>query len=222
MAATSIALVGITYSVALRALWHPTGLQRVADVALHDATPLLFRTGVGGRAAPGPQMARDRLVLPPPAAYLAYALARGAIDGWYAYWFLNPAEQDAGQMLVSVALLLCAVAVIAAVLVAADRWLGSQENGQARFVALAPTNGLTRCDGFAALLGEILRCLLEVLLENADQSASAAVVSSPSLAGKIFSPLPPVVFLIVGWLLPLNSRNMNDVRSERPHIIAFV
>jgi hypothetical protein len=39
MAATSIALVGITYSVALRALWQPTGLQKVADVALHDATP---------------------------------------------------------------------------------------------------------------------------------------------------------------------------------------
>jgi hypothetical protein len=62
----------------------------------------------------------------PPAAYLAYALARGAIDGWYAYWFLNPAEQSAGQMLVSVVLLLAAVATIAAVLIAGDRWLGSR------------------------------------------------------------------------------------------------
>src|SRR5436305_9687597 len=30
MAATSIVLVGIVYSVALRALWSPTGLQKVA------------------------------------------------------------------------------------------------------------------------------------------------------------------------------------------------
>ena len=42
MAATSILLVGLVYSVALRSLWNPTGLQKVADVALHDATPLLW------------------------------------------------------------------------------------------------------------------------------------------------------------------------------------
>src|SRR3954454_4847542 len=42
MAATSIVMVGIVYSVALRALWSPTGLQTIADVTLHDATPLLW------------------------------------------------------------------------------------------------------------------------------------------------------------------------------------
>src|SRR5215212_9515079 len=42
MAVTSILAVGIVYSVALRAMWNPTGLQKVADIALHDATPLLW------------------------------------------------------------------------------------------------------------------------------------------------------------------------------------
>jgi len=132
MAATSIALVGIVYSVALRALWHPTGLQKVADIALHDATPLLFLTVWALSPHLGLKWREVGWALLPPAAYLAYAVGRGAIDGWYAYWFLNPAEQSAGQMLASVTLLLGAVAVIAAVLVAVDRWLGSRENGGKR------------------------------------------------------------------------------------------
>jgi len=35
MVATSILMVGLVYSIALRALWNPTGLQKVADIALH-------------------------------------------------------------------------------------------------------------------------------------------------------------------------------------------
>jgi hypothetical protein len=34
-------LVGVTYSLLLRRLWAPTGWQKVADIALHDALPLL-------------------------------------------------------------------------------------------------------------------------------------------------------------------------------------
>jgi len=126
MAATSIALVGIAYSVALRALWHPTGLQKVADIALHDATPLLFLAV--WIFSPHPRLGWREIgwALLPPALYAAYALARGAIDGWYAYWFLNPAEQSAGALAVSVAVMLCGFAVAAAALVAMDRWLGEK------------------------------------------------------------------------------------------------
>src|SRR5688572_28907456 len=42
IAATAIILVGIVYSVALRSTWNPQGLQKLADIALHDATPILF------------------------------------------------------------------------------------------------------------------------------------------------------------------------------------
>ena len=126
MAATSIVLVGIVYSVALRTLWHPTGLQKVADMALHDAMPLLFVAVWALSPHPGLKWREIGWALLPPAAYLAYAMARGAIDGWYAYWFLNPAEQSAGALLVSVALMICAFAMVAATLVALDRWLGSR------------------------------------------------------------------------------------------------
>ncbi|MEO6581693.1 MAG: Pr6Pr family membrane protein [Sphingomicrobium sp.] len=123
MIATSITLVGAAYSVALRALWHPTGLQKVADMALHNVTPLLFVALWVVLPHPGLQWREIGWAMLPPALYAAYAMARGAIDGWYAYWFLNPAEQSAGALMISVAVLLCAVAAVAAVLVAVDRRL---------------------------------------------------------------------------------------------------
>jgi hypothetical protein len=123
MAATSMITVGIAYSVALRASWSPTGLQKVVDVMLHDATPLLwFVLWLVVR--------RSRLhwreigwALLPPALYAAYALARGAIDGWYAYWFLDPARQNAQQLLASIAIMVGGIALIAAGLIALNRFL---------------------------------------------------------------------------------------------------
>jgi hypothetical protein len=41
-AAVYIAIVGIVYSLALRNLWAPEGLQKIADVILHDAIPILY------------------------------------------------------------------------------------------------------------------------------------------------------------------------------------
>jgi len=44
MSATAlyILVVGLIYSLVLKALWEPTGLQRAADVALHDVMPVLY------------------------------------------------------------------------------------------------------------------------------------------------------------------------------------
>jgi hypothetical protein len=67
---------------------------------------------------------RDILwALVPPALYCLYALARGAADGFYAYWFLNPSIQTPGETLSSVLVLLAAVAAIAAVLNTIDHWI---------------------------------------------------------------------------------------------------
>lgn len=131
MAATSMVGVGLVYSLALRALWNPTGWQKVADIALHDATPLLWLLlWVFGRHFRLPWRAIG-WALVPPFLYFVYALARGAIDGWYAYWFLNPAEQSVGQLAVSVAIMLVGFAAIAAALVAVDRWLWTEPDKRA-------------------------------------------------------------------------------------------
>jgi hypothetical protein len=122
MAATSIITVGIVYSVALRATWSPTGLQKVADGLLHDATPLLWLALWLVGSTRRLRWAEIAWAMLPPALYAAYALARGAIDGWYAYWFLNPAEQSIGGLLTAIAAMIVGIGVIAGVLIILNRW----------------------------------------------------------------------------------------------------
>ena len=123
IAATSIALVGLVYSLWLRTTWDPQGLQKLADVALHDAVPVLF-LGMWLAGLHEQLKWRDTLwAMLPPLLYSLYALLRGAGNGFYAYWFLNPATQTPGEMLTSTAVLLAAVAVIAGLLNAIDHWI---------------------------------------------------------------------------------------------------
>jgi hypothetical protein len=96
LAATTvhIAFVGIAYSVLLRGTWHPQGLSLVADEIVHDVVPLLtllfwFRYAPKGRLRWG-QLPHW---LSYPAAYLAYALIRGAAEGWYPYYFIDVKTQ---------------------------------------------------------------------------------------------------------------------------------
>lgn len=124
MVATSILMVGLVYSVALRSLWHPTGLQKVADVVLHDGVPLLWL--VLWIIAPHSRLGWREIgwALLPPTLYVGYAVARGLFDGWYAYWFLNPTTQSLADLLVSIVALLCGFALMALALTALDRRLG--------------------------------------------------------------------------------------------------
>lgn len=128
-ALVAILLVGITYSIALRHVWEPTGWQAVADHLLHDAVPPLFLLAwlaSGHGTLRWGQVWRALLF---PLAYLAYAVARGAYDGWYAYYFLDPGKAGWGGFAAAAGGITVAVALGAAILVAVDRWLGS---GRAR------------------------------------------------------------------------------------------
>jgi hypothetical protein len=126
MAASSILIVGIVYSVALRALWHPQGLQKVADLLLHDLAPLSWL--LLWLTAPHVRLAWREIgwALLPPLLYAAYALARGAVDGWYAYWFLDPSRQSGGELMVAIAVMSAGFAFLAAVIVGIDRVLGGR------------------------------------------------------------------------------------------------
>jgi hypothetical protein len=126
MAATSILMVALVYSVALRSLWSPTGMQKIADVALHDAAPLTWLAL--WLIAPHPRLGWKEVgwALLPPVGYVVYAMSRGAIDGWYAYWFMNPATQSPTVFAICIAILLCGFGFAAAILVAADRMIGSR------------------------------------------------------------------------------------------------
>lgn len=125
--AVAIALVGLVYSLALRAVWNPTGWQAVADHALHDVTPPLFLLA-WALSSHGELAWRDALhAILPPFAYCLYAFVRGAADGWYAYWFLNPEALGPAGLAVSIAVLLSAFLLVALSLIGLDRWLARRD-----------------------------------------------------------------------------------------------
>jgi len=128
--ATAIALVGIVYSIALRSIWNPQGLQAVVDHALHDATPVLFVAAWLADRHGTPRWSDSFWTVAFPAAYCAYAMTRGAVDGWYAYYFLDPSKLPGGQFVLNIAGLLAVVIAIALVLVALKRLAGSWRPGQ--------------------------------------------------------------------------------------------
>jgi hypothetical protein len=122
MAATMV-LVGLTYSVALRHIWSPSGWAAVADHTLHDASPFAFLLAwlLSDHGRLG---WRDSLwALPLPATYFGYAMLRGAGDGWYAYWFLDPAALPPVRFMGNVVLLMAICWAIGLLLVAIDRRL---------------------------------------------------------------------------------------------------
>ena len=124
MGLTAIVTVGIVYSVLLRSTWNPQGWQKVVDVALHDATPILFAI-LWALMPHGSLQWRDmKWALTPPALYLAYALGRGAIDSWYPYYFLNPALQTTAGLGVSIIGTLAVFATIAGSAIAVDMRMG--------------------------------------------------------------------------------------------------
>lgn len=123
MGLTAILTVALVYSVLLRALWSPTGLDRLAGIILHDATPILF--AMLWALMPHGSLGRSDLgwALAPPALYLGYALARGRLDGWYPYYFLDPAGQGVAGLALWLAGVMATFAIVAAGLIAIDRRL---------------------------------------------------------------------------------------------------
>jgi hypothetical protein len=117
----AILLVAIAYWFLLAPLWTPTGWQLAADIGLHSAAPVLA-AALWFKMSDGRLGWRDVAKAAIwPAIYAVYAVARGAIDGWYAYWFLNPKDQSAIELVVSIAGFSLLVMGIAAVLVGIDR-----------------------------------------------------------------------------------------------------
>ena len=121
--ATAIFIVGLVYSVALRAIWQPTGWQAVVDHGLHDATPVLFVVSWFFSAHGQLQWRSAVWAVVPALAYFIYALIRGSSDGWYAYWFMDPTSLPPAQMALNVVILLLAFSVLAIGFVGLDKWL---------------------------------------------------------------------------------------------------
>lgn len=100
--ATNIALAGLVYSLVLRQLWNPQGLQRVADFVLHDVMPVLFLIywwiAVPKRELRWAHVAGFLLY---PIVYFIYVMLRGALTGAYPYPFIDAAALGIGRALLN-------------------------------------------------------------------------------------------------------------------------
>jgi hypothetical protein len=123
--AVYIAIVGIVYTLVLRELWNPTGLQAVADLLLHDVVPVAYVLYWFGFVEKGslsfPVIARW---LAYPLLFFAYSLGRGAATGWYPYPFIDALRLGYGRVLLNAGSLVVGFVMLAAVFVAVDNALG--------------------------------------------------------------------------------------------------
>ena len=121
--AVYIAVVGVAYSLLLRHIWDPQGLQRLADILLHDAIPLLFVmywvVFVSNNALRWSDAFRWLGFC---FAYFVYSTVRGAFTAWYAYPFLDANEVGYARMFVNAILLLGAFLIVGLLAVAFTRW----------------------------------------------------------------------------------------------------
>jgi hypothetical protein len=123
-AAVSIAIVGIVYSLVLRQLWDPEGLQKIADIILHDAIPVLYVVYWLWLARSYDLRFRDvpRWLIYP-AVYLIYTLIRGAITGRYPYPFLDAGELGYPRVCLNIIALLGAFLTVGLGLLAVNHWV---------------------------------------------------------------------------------------------------
>ena len=103
-AVTAIVLVGIGYHLLLREIWNPQGAAWLADLLLHYAVP----AGALAWWWVFPPRARIPATAPGwwlawPLGYAVYALARGALSGFYPYPFVDVASLGMGRVLGNVA-----------------------------------------------------------------------------------------------------------------------
>ncbi|MBI3437393.1 MAG: Pr6Pr family membrane protein [Proteobacteria bacterium] len=114
----SIVMVGIIYHALLASRWNPQGLQLVADFTHHTLVPAMFLLYWLLRPHGQLKWTDALLLVVWPLAYCPYALMRGAVDGWYAYFFLDPRHMSVAQLITSITglsavFLACALVVIA-------------------------------------------------------------------------------------------------------------
>jgi len=124
MAVTSILFVGLVYNLLLASRWNPQGWQKLADVIVHDAIPIIFALFWVLRPHGALKWKDAVFAAIWPAAYAVYGLTRGAFDHFYPYFFMDPTTTSIPQLAINMAALIAAFMIGAFVLIAGSRALG--------------------------------------------------------------------------------------------------
>jgi hypothetical protein len=141
-ATVSVVMAGFLNSVLLARHFHQEGLFKLTDFALHEAAP--FTVALFWLLRPhGELRARDALLaLSWPLLYCVYALMRGAADGWYPYYFLDPALLGATGLAANILALGSAFFGATLILLAVDHILGKGLPRRSLFENAASRTGL--------------------------------------------------------------------------------
>ena len=117
-----IVVVGLIYNLLLVGMNPQVGLRKVIDLTFHTlvpiAYPLWWLTQIPRR-----QLAWNALAptLVFPLAYSFVAMAKGALTGKYAYFFIDVGKYGVGQVLLNIAGLALLYAALMAMVIAYDR-----------------------------------------------------------------------------------------------------
>jgi hypothetical protein len=153
-ATAAIIMAGILNSALLAGRFNPQGLYKLADLALHDMVP--FAVALFWLLRPHGELRLEDALFSVswPLVYCVYALMRGAADGWYPYYFLDPAILGLTGLATNIAALGAAFLAAALSLVGIDRLLGPGLSGRRPFAGSLLRNrtaaafaGLAESDG---------------------------------------------------------------------------
>jgi hypothetical protein len=126
-----IIVVGVVYAVLLRNLWHPHGLQLLADMVLHDAIPFLYPFYWLAFLPKGSLRWSDPAWwLVYPVLYFLYSMLRGAAYGIYLYPFFDAAQLGFARVSMNGFALLAFFFGLGVILTAIDHALASGESGR--------------------------------------------------------------------------------------------
>lgn len=120
--AVYILVVGVVYTLLLRATWAPSGLQKLADVLLHDVVPLgyvLWWVGYAPKVALRWKAALWWLSYP--LGYFGLSLLGGALTGRYLYPFADLSRLAAATVLRNALLLLACIYLLGLAAIALAR-----------------------------------------------------------------------------------------------------
>ncbi|MBL8547373.1 MAG: Pr6Pr family membrane protein [Hyphomonadaceae bacterium] len=128
MAVTSIMFVCIVYNILLAPRWDPQGWQKLADVIVHNAVPALFLVFWALRPHGGLKWAHAVFAGLWPLAYAMYGLSRGALDGFYPYFFMDPTSASYAEIAINVLGLFLAFLTGALLLIGISRALARRKS----------------------------------------------------------------------------------------------
>lgn len=120
--AVYIFIVSLVYNLVLRPFWHPKTAYQPDDELLHLVVPIMYilywlfflpKQGLEWKQLPGWLLF--------PALYLVYILIRGALSGFYPYFFLDVKSYGYLQVLLNSAVLLVVFSLFCALFILIGR-----------------------------------------------------------------------------------------------------